>query len=97
MPKHAAGVGIAGKHTTIIDAAEPVIRALVKIQGTRVTLGIIKKLRGNGHRKIKFTDTISGFKLKITGNCFVQEFHVITSADQRKAVIKAVHKAFNHE
>ena len=93
MLKHRAGTGIAGRHTTIIDAAVKVIDALIKLPNTRLTLGIIKKLRNKGLRRIKFFDTLSGFRMKITGNIFVQEFHVITS--DRKRAIRMANDAFN--
>lgn len=95
MLKHRAGTGIAGRHTTTIDVAVKVIDVLRKLPNTRLTLGIIKKVRSRGMPRIKFFDTLSGFRMKITGNLFVQEFHVITS--DRKRAIKLASQAFSAE
>lgn len=97
MPKHRAGKGIAGKHTTIIDAAEPVVDALLTIPNTRVVLGIIKKVRSSGKRRIKFFDTVSGFSMKITGNVSVQELHVIIDEHKCQEIKEIVSRAFNSD
>ena len=95
MPKHISGVGIAGKHTTVIDAGVTVVNAIQVLPNTRITLGVIRKVKGIGKRNLKFTaETISGFSMKITGNCYVQEFWVITS-NPREAK-RIARRNFNH-
>lgn len=94
MPKHISGKGIAGKHTTVIDASFPVVKALLKLTDTKVTQGISKKLKGRGKRRIKFTDTTSGFKMKIVGNCYVQELFV--STPNPKEAQRVASSVFNH-
>jgi len=96
MPQHRAGTGIAGKHTTIIDAALGVVDILKEQEGVRLTLGKITKTRSNRNRSIKFTDTVSGFEMKIKGNCYVQTFFVIVPEPEknRSELIKLAHQVF---
>lgn len=83
---------IAGKHTTVIDGAKSAIEALRALPDTRITLGYITRLGGKGKRRVKYTNTLSGFHMKIVGNIYAQEFYVITK--DPKAAIRAVQKVF---
>ena len=96
MPQHRAGEGIAGKHTTVIDAATAVVDILKEQEGVRLTLGKIEKTRSNNNQSIKFKDTVSGFRMKIKGNCYVQTFFVIVPEPEknRSELIKLANKAF---
>lgn len=93
MGNYKRGKGIAGKHSTIIDAARPVVEAVRKLPDTRITLGFITTVKGKAHRKVKFFETDSGFRMKITGNIYVQEFYVITK--NRARAVRAVNDTFN--
>ncbi len=91
MPKHLAGGKITSSHTTVIDEAERIIKTAQELpEITKISLGIIKQI-GTGERKILFTETPSGFLVKIRGGVTIQEIRVYTKdpAKTREALFKA--------
>ena len=56
MANHRAGGKITASHTSIIDAALPIVDAAEKLpEVTKISLGIIKQVgRGGRQRRIKF-------------------------------------------
>ena len=71
-----------GTHTTLIDAAEPLIKAAEKLpEVTKIVLGFIKPTPGkHGKRRVKFAITRSGLLMTVRGNTSVQEIHIYTDS-----------------
>ncbi|TSC56591.1 MAG: hypothetical protein Greene071421_103 [Parcubacteria group bacterium Greene0714_21] len=71
-----------GTHTTLIDAAEPLVKAAEKLpEVTKIVLGFIKATPGKkGKRRVKFTITRSGFLMIVRGNTSVQEIRIYTDS-----------------
>jgi hypothetical protein len=68
MSPHRAGNKFAGSHTTLIDAAEGLVDATVKLpEVSKISLGEIKVI-GRGMRNIKFMEINGGFKCVVRGN-----------------------------
>lgn len=79
-------------HTTVIDAAEPIVRHAVSLEAVdRVTPGFIrtgiKKLRSH-QSKVKLTHQDGCVLLQIRGNISVQEVRVYTKDTQ--AVLESI-------
>lgn len=81
MP-HATGKKVSRRHTTIIDAAEPVVRLLNRRPEVRsIRLGeITAGLKGGQARRIKITPIRGGLKVQVRGSASVQIIWVYTSA-----------------
>ncbi len=94
MPQHRTGPGIAGKHTTAIDSALPIIDALIKVPKLRMTLGKIIKTSTNGNRTLKISNTKSGFLMKVVGNCYAQTFFVIVPKENIDYIKNIAYQAF---
>jgi len=78
MAKHLAGGKLTRSHTTLIDAAVPVVRALQnRSEVSKISLGIIKVI-GKGPPTMKLTPVVGGWKLVIRGNVSLQELVVYT-------------------
>ena len=71
-----------GTHTTLIDAAEPLVKASEKLpEVTKIVLGFIKATPGKkGQKRVKFTITRSGLLLTVRGNTSVQEVRIYTAS-----------------
>jgi len=84
VAKHRAGKKLGRRHTTIIDAAVPVVDAAQKSAlVSKVTLGLIKNQVGKSqHRSIKFSEIPAGFKVRVRGNTTIQELYVYTLKPQ---------------
>jgi hypothetical protein len=96
MPKRQGG-HIGGKHTTIIDAAAPVVDAAQTCpQVMKVVLGIINTRCGNGrgNHRIKFRDTDSGLEITVRGNTSAQTLFVTTKPEDRHEVASQLAAAF---
>ena len=75
---HTSGSKITRSHTTLIDIAVPVIRAIEKHPLiNKISLGIIKKITV-GQPRIKFLPITGGCKLVIRGRITIQEFFIYT-------------------
>jgi hypothetical protein len=65
-------------HTTIIDAARPLLQAAEKSEHvTKISLGIIKNI-GTGKTGLKFQPTTGGMKVVVRGNTTIQELYIYT-------------------
>ena len=93
MP-HAQGKKMGRRHTTLIDAAESVVKAARQLDCvTRVTLGMIRQTKGNTvEQKLKITDIPAGLRVTVKGSKTVQELIVYT--DDRTTAAKAMTRAF---
>ena len=78
---HAAGKKVASRHTTIIEAAEPVVKAANKLDCvTNIVLGVIQQGKGAAAKKsLKITDIPAGLQVKVRGPKTVQELFIYTS------------------
>ena len=90
MPTHKTGKKITASHTSIIDAAFPVVAAAEKLpQVTKISLGIIKQVgKSRGQHRIKLLPIFGGWKITVRGSSTVQEIYVYTddSAGTRAAL-----------
>jgi hypothetical protein len=70
-----SGLKISGKHTTVIDAAEAVVKAASKLpEVKKISLGIIRcsQTGGRSPRNIKIKDTDAGLEIMVRGSSYVQ-------------------------
>ena len=75
-----AGPCFSGKHTTIIKAAEKLIRAIRNDDlVTKVSIGYIKPVRRCKKGAIKVVATDGGLRVTVKGDGAVQQFHVYTT------------------
>jgi len=79
MPQHRAGGKLTRSHTTLIDAAIPVVELLQAFPAvTKISLGLIKSI-GKGPQNLKLMPQVGGWKLVIRGNTSLQEITVYTT------------------
>ena len=75
---HRAGGKLTRSHTTLIDAAVPVVDFLQDHAGvTKISLGLIKVI-GKGPKSLKFHPVTGGWKLVIRGTVSLQELVAYT-------------------
>jgi len=80
VPAHRAGGKLTRGHTTLIDAAEPIVDLLQdREEVSKISLGIIKVI-GRGKPGVKFHPVTGGWKLVVRGNVSLQELVVYTSS-----------------
>jgi hypothetical protein len=73
-----AGPKFNGRHTTIIEAAIPIIKQAKKLDSvTKIVVSEIKKA-GQGPTLLRFTHVPAGLKLMVRGQQAVQEFYLYT-------------------
>lgn len=79
MPKW-QGPKSGGSHTTLIDAAVPVVRAAAKLSKVkRIAPGFIKPTPGKtGLRRVDFERINGGLLVKVRGNTAIQEIRIYT-------------------
>ena len=83
MPRHQAGGKLTRSHTTLIDAAQPVVDWLQKAENvSKISLGMIKVI-GRGKPGLKFHPVTGGWRLVIRGNISLQELVIYTSEPER--------------
>ncbi len=83
MPRHQAGGKLTKSHTTLIDAAQPVVDWLQKADSvSKISLGMIKVI-GRGKPGLKFHLVTGGWRLVIRGNISLQELVIYTSDPER--------------
>ena len=72
----------AGSHTTLIEAAKPLIKRAEGLPGVRkIALGFIKVTPGSrGRRGMKFTVLSGVLKVTVRGNTSVQEIWIYTDS-----------------
>jgi len=96
MPRHKTGRKITTSHTSIIDAAVPVVEAAEKLsEVTKISLGIIKqvgKASRGGQQRLKFLPIVGGWKITIRGSATIQEVYVYTN--EPKNTRQALQKGF---
>ncbi len=80
---------ITRSHTSIIDAAEPLIKAGSKTSlVSKMSLGIIKHI-GTGKPGLKFHPITGGIKVVVRGNTTIQELYFYTQEIEKvKALLK---------
>jgi len=78
MPLHRAGGKLTRSHTTLIDAAAPLVDFLQDHNDvSKISLGLIKNV-GKGQPGLKFHAVTGGWKLVVRGNVSLQEIVVYT-------------------
>lgn len=94
-----AGKKFSGKHSTVIDASEEVVKFLVRHDGvSKISLGMIRSCKaGSGQKNIKIKDTESGFELIIRGNMYVQNIFVYlkNAGLERDEIARQIEKLFD--
>lgn len=79
MSPHRSGGKFASSHTTVIDAAEELVDAAIKLsEVTKISLGEIKVI-GSGMRNMKFMVTDSGLKAVVRGNTTKQSIYIYST------------------
>jgi hypothetical protein len=79
VPPHRAGGKLTSSHTTLIDAAVPLIDLLQeRDEVTKISLGMIKNI-GKGTPGLKFHEVTGGWRVVVRGNVSLQEFVVYTT------------------
>ena len=78
LANHKSGGKITASHSTVIDAAVPIVEAAEKMPDvSKISLGIIKQAgKGRTQRRIKFLPITGGWKLTIRGSTSVQEIFI---------------------
>lgn len=82
MAKHKTGKKITATHTSIIEAALPVVEAAERLlEVTKISLGIIKQIGiSRGQHRIKFQPITGGWKLTVRGSSSVQEIYIYSES-----------------
>lgn len=80
MPAHKTGRKITTNHTSIIDAAIPIVEAAERLpEVSKISLGIIKQVgKSRGQHRIKLLPITGGWKITVRGSSTVQEIYVYT-------------------
>jgi hypothetical protein len=79
-----SGGKFGGNHTTIIEAACPVVDAAVKAEEVRrIVPGFINVNIGTGRHHIKFQPITGGLKVKVRGSSSLQEIYIYSSDPAR--------------
>jgi hypothetical protein len=83
MPLHRAGGKLTRNHTTLIDAAAPLVDFLQECsEVTKISLGLIKNI-GKGQPGLKFHPVTGGWRIVVRGNVSLQEIVIYTSDPER--------------
>lgn len=91
MSNHRAGGKITRSHTTLIDAAVPLVDLLqARSEVSKISLGIIKNI-GKGMPKIKLFPVTGGLKIVVRGNTSLQELVAYTN---NKEVIRQMLESY---
>lgn len=91
MSLHRAGGKFTRNHTTLIDAAAPIVdRANELEEVSKIALGIIKVI-GKGKPSVKFVPINGGWKVVVRGNLGLQEIFVYTiDPEGTRSILAAV-------
>ena len=88
-----SGGKFTGSHTTVIDAAVEILKALnTSEQVTKIAIGYIKQKVGKSasQPRYKIQDNGAGIRLTVNGPATIQEFHVYTEdPDATRLIIAA--------
>lgn len=76
-----AGKKISGRHSSLIDVAENIVKVAVSLDCvSKIVLGVIKQVKGPAVGKsIKISPVAAGLKLKVRGPKTVQELFIYTN------------------
>ncbi len=92
----AAGGKITSAHTTLIDAAQPVVKAAQRHSDvTKVRLGIIEQVGKTNTMRIKCHPLKAGLRVVVRGSTTTQEIWVYCAAEAQERVQAALEAAFN--
>ena len=82
MAKHKTGRKITTTHTSIIEAALPIVETAERLlEVTKISLGIIKRVGiSRGQHRIKFLPITGGWKLTVRGSSTVQEIYIYSES-----------------
>jgi hypothetical protein len=82
LAKHKSGGKITSSHTSIIDAAIPVVEAAERLpEVNKISLGIIKQIgKSRGQHRIRFLPITGGWKLTVRGSSTIQEIYVYSQS-----------------
>lgn len=95
MPYHLGGGKITSSHSTIIDAALPVIRAAEEMtEVSKIAIGFIKAGIPNGQSRIKFNPITGGLRVQVRGNNCTQELFIYTEKPGKTQ--RVLEKAFRY-
>jgi len=85
MPKHMTGKKISKSHTTLIEAAIPIAKALEKMpEVKKIAFGKIPKPINNGRHHLKIdNEPNGGLRLTVRGNRSIQTIYVSTSDSEK--------------
>jgi len=92
MAKHKSGGKITANHSSLIDAAFPVVEAAEKLpEVSKISLGFIKTTgKSRGIIRMKFSPIGGGWKITVRGSSTVQEIFIYTSdADETKTLLQS--------
>lgn len=93
MPSLISHKKITRSHTTLIDAAEGIVKKATQMsEVSKISFGIIKKI-SVGKPRIKFLPITGGVKAIVRGNAYVQEIYFYTS--DKSGVSKTLTDIFN--
>lgn len=91
---HTSGGKVTKSHSTMIDAAQPVVKAAERhTKVTKVVLGRIESVRSKQQR-IKFEPVPAGLKVTVYGTAYLQELVVYCAAEAQTEVQQALFCAF---
>lgn len=87
MTKHLAGSKISKSHTSIIEAAEPILREVrQQIEVSKIVLGPIRKVK-NGPRRVKIQNIPAGIKAICRAPNSIQDIYIYTSNPEQISAI----------
>lgn len=80
MPKHIAGGKVNRSHTTIIDAAQIVIKTAESLtEVTKISLGVITAGLPTGIHRIKLIPITGGLRAEVRGSSSKQQLYIYTT------------------
>ena len=91
MAKHKSGGKITANHSSLIDAAFPIVEAAERLpEVNKISLGFIKQAgKSRGTTRMKFLSIVGGWKLTVRGSSTVQEIFIYTAeADKTKTFLE---------
>lgn len=93
MPSPISHKKITRSHSSLIEAAEGIVKKAIQMnEVTKISFGIIKKIN-IGKPRIKFLTITGGVKAIVRGNAYVQEIYFYTN--DTKNTIEILTKTFH--
>lgn len=91
MSRHFAGGKITGSHTTLIEAAKPVVNTAEKLKEVnKICLGIITVSKSK--KRLKFKPILAGWEVIVYGPKALQTLYIYTSNPEKTK--RAIEEAF---